>query len=109
MQLIFQDDTMLAIKTMRKYLSFGIKFIKNGVGVSLMAGSKDDNLKMLADPFKKGQCVRPNVNSKFDRSALYVHFEFKISLYGKILIAMDKSLIKINKECFLANISWQSF
>ena len=107
MQLIFQDDTMLAIKPMREYLFLGIKFIKNGIGISLMTGSKDDDLIVLTDPFQKGQCVGPYVDAKFELSALNIYFEFEISFYGKILIAVNESLIEINKECLLVQILLQ--
>ena len=107
MQLIFQDDTMLAIKPMGEYLFLGIKFIKNGIGISLMAGSKDDDLIVLTDPFQKGQCVGPYVNAKLELSALNIYFEFEISFYGKILITVNESLIKINKECLLAQVLLQ--
>ena len=84
---------MLTIEPMLKNFSLWVKFIEDGICVGKMAGSENDDLKLLGHFFKETDRIGSNVDAY--SHILIVDFEVELQIRIDILIlhTMNQSLI----------------
>jgi len=91
---------MLPIESMLNVLLLWVDFIQNGVRITLVAGSENDNLPFFGHLFEEGHRIRPDGEVYFHRSLLYDYFQSEVGLTITVIEAVNEGLVKIKDECF---------
>ena len=95
MQVITQYVAMVSIQSMLKNLFFRIKLIEDGIGVGMVASSKDNDLEFLTDFPEKGESIGSNIDADLDGYIVDFDLDFEVSLNFQVFDAVDESFIEV--------------